>query len=62
MDSYRLFFVERGKIGSAQEFEASSDRIAISHAEGLRAGRAAELWSRARQVLTFAQDGAAAPP
>lgn len=53
MESYRLFLIFDGHIGSAREFEADDDRAAVALAEELRAGRPAELWSRARLVRTF---------
>ena len=54
METYKLSFTTRGNNAADALFEASSDRVAIEHAERLRAGHAAELWNRARIVRTFA--------
>lgn len=50
---YRLYIMDDGHIRAALEFQATSDRLAIEHANQVRKGRSAELWRRARQVRCF---------
>jgi hypothetical protein len=54
MNGYRIFLTPGGRIRSPSiEFDASSDVVAIRHAEEVRRGAAAELWCRGRRVATF---------
>ena len=56
MASYRMFFIEDGRIRSADAFEAPHDDAAKLYLEGLRRGRIAELWSRERLVSRYERD------
>jgi hypothetical protein len=53
MASYRMFFIEDGRIRSADAFEAPHDDAAKLYLEGLRRGRIAELWNRERLVSRY---------
>ncbi len=54
MEGYRIFLMQDGHIRGSREFRALCDSEAITRAEELRDGWAAELWSGARVVRKFA--------
>ncbi|HEX2803396.1 MAG TPA: hypothetical protein VHN55_05365 [Sphingomicrobium sp.] len=51
MATYRLYCLDGvDKVASAEWLEAEDDETALQDAEGLRAGRACELWQADRLV------------
>ena len=53
MTDYRLYCIRNDHFFCCEEFFADSDQAAATKSLALRAGMAAELWSRDRQVNIF---------
>jgi hypothetical protein len=58
MSAYRLFCLKKGKMISADDFEADDDSRALEAVANRQTGVDCELWSGGRFVAVIPADGA----
>jgi len=57
MLTYRLYYMDSGRLHVAATFEADGDAAAVEQARGLIDGRASELWQRGRLLGRLSKTG-----